>query len=152
MKLRKTIIHVVAPLIIGTMIYLLFRSTTLRVFSWIDKAGMTNIIEKLRSFVHPLSKCLPDWIKYSLPDSLWVYSLTSALLIIWSDDKKMAIYSLLIPITLGCVYEIGQITKWIPGTFDFRDLTLNSISLIISLIILKTSYYEKNEQKAISNI
>ena len=45
---RQWIIHVVAPLILGGMIYIVYRPTTLMMFGWIDFVGMSDLVAEIR--------------------------------------------------------------------------------------------------------
>ena len=150
MRMRIIIIHIIIPLVIGSLIYVLFRTTSLRVFKWFDFVGIRNGIESIRSYFIPMDKYIPMWVKYSLPDSLWVYSFTSSMLIVWSDEFKIGKFLLLIPLFLGCLVELAQSVKVFPGTFDIMDLLLNTIGFILSIALLKPTYYEKKKQYEIS--
>ncbi len=145
MRTRITIIHVIFPLVIGSLIYIFFRPTSLRVFKWIDFVGIRNGIESLRSYFSPIDKYIPIWVRFSLPDSLWVYSFTSSMLIVWHDEIKIGKYLLLVPLFLGCLLELAQSVKVFPGTFDIMDLFLNVTGFILSIVLLKPTYNEKEK-------
>lgn len=60
---NKITIAVIAPLIVGGLIYILFRPETLIMFDWFEKAGLLQFIQDLRtSFKGKL--ILPQWIIY----------------------------------------------------------------------------------------
>ncbi len=142
-KLRPYLVHVIKPLIIGGLIYICFRSKTLRFFDWIDKIGFSHSVNKIRALVYPCKEVLPKWFINSLPDGLWVYSFTSFFLIIWKDQINEAKYWLLIPLLFGCLIEVAQAMKIFEGTYDPIDLFFGVFAFIISVNINKF----KNEKK-----
>lgn len=133
------------PLLVGGLLYLLFRSTTLRMFKWFAFIGFDSAIQSTRTNVLELKSHLPNWTFFSLPDGLWVYSFTSAILIYWNNDKQKVKFWLLIPFTSGILIEIFQGFNLFPGTFDFIDLTFLILGLSLSKILInyKFKQYEK---------
>ena len=130
--------HVIIPLIIGSMLYISYRSLSLRMFSWFEAIGLSNFIKSIREIINPYKESLPNWIYFSMPDALWVYSFTSAILLIWNNKIVKAKYWLLIPFISGCLVEIAQGLKLVEGTFDPIDLILCSLSFILSMIIINS--------------
>ncbi len=141
-----TIVHCLIPLLIGGLLYILFRSTTLRMFDWFSFVGIDKIIHSARTFVLDFKNSIPNWIYYSLPDGLWVYSFTSAILIFWNNDSKKSTLWLLVPFITGVLIEIFQGFKLFPGTFDILDLTFSILGLSISKIIINHKF-KQNEKK-----
>lgn len=103
--------------------------------------GLSNIISIAREWVANFN--LFDWVLYSLPDGLWVYSFTSCLIILWNENKGYQFLFLFIPVLLGPGVEILQFFKLFKGTFDMIDLTVTTVAFILSLLIhLKFNQYE----------
>ena len=118
----KIIIHVIIPVLIGGFIYILFRENNLLMFSWFESLGLDSITNYLRNN-YLFNNQIPEWIIYSLPDGIWIYSFTSLMLIIWyRDSNKIKYYWLLIGPILGVSAEICQLIEIIPGTYDNLDL------------------------------
>lgn len=119
----KSLLHVVMPLIVGSLLYLLARPKGLVVFDWVRTVGANDWVDAARSVVVPISKRLPSIVLYSLPDGLWVYAFTSAMRLTWSNrwTGGSAPWLLLAP-CLGVGSEIGQMIGIVPGTFDLGDL------------------------------
>lgn len=140
-----TIIHCLAPLLLGGLLYILFRSTELRMFKWFSAIGFDNAIYLARTEFHQIRGILPNWTYYCLPDGLWVYSFTSALLIYWKNDFQKAKLWLMIPFITGILIEIMQGFKLFPGTFDYLDLTFTSLGFLLSKIIIN-SKFNQNEK------
>jgi hypothetical protein len=134
-----TIIHCLSPLLIGGLLYILFRSTDLRMFKWFSFIGLDELIHLARETAFPLQKLLPVWTYYSLPDGLWVYSFSSTL-IFWNGKLT---FWLFLPLLTGAFIEIAQGFKMFPGTFDILDLAFTSLALPLSIINLKFKQNEK---------
>ena len=115
-------------------------------FTWFKYIGIENYILYLRHAISNLKLYLPQWIYFSLPDGLWVYSLTSILLIIWNNQYKTAKMWLLIPLLFGPLIEISQGLKIFSGTFDFLDLTFSITGLLLSYIIINHKFKQNDKQ------
>ena len=105
-------------------------------FDWFNTLGVSDLISNLRKF-SLFNSQIPLWIKYSLPDGLWVYSLTSLMIIIWQDVKsKSKYYWIASSIIIAIVIELGQYLRLIPGTYDILDIILCLIAFSLSFLIL----------------
>ena len=125
-------------LILGSLIYVFFRTTTLRMFCWFGQLNILSFIDRFRVSTLFLKNYLPNWFLYSLPDGLWIFSYLSLALYIWKNELKSEnlfwIFSIPI-IAIGS--EIGQLIKIIPGTFDIIDLIIYVLGTILPFIIFK---------------
>jgi hypothetical protein len=124
-RIRTLIAHVLAPVLVGAMVYLLWRSPKLLMFSWVRAGGLSNLLAVCRATTSPVVPFLPGWFLYSFPDGLWVYSFTSFILAVWCGTPrpsgKMA--WALTPALLGVGAEVLQWFRLIPGVFDPADVT-----------------------------
>ena len=134
-KIKNSIfIHVLIPMLIGGFIYILFRNQNLLMFRWFEFLGLDNIIKYYRGVID--HNMIPFWIKYSLPDGVWVYSLTSLMLIIWYNHTgKLKYFWIFFGPFFGLFLEFGQLVNIVPGTYDNMDLTLTLSASIIPFII-----------------
>ena len=94
----------------------------------------------------PFKNHIPSWAYFSIPDGLWVYSFSSALLILWGDQYERGKYWLLIPIFTSNISELAQGIKIFPGTFDIIDFTFCMIAFSLSIMIV-TPKIQKNEKQ-----
>lgn len=132
---RKIIFASFIPLLFGALIYLVFRSSTIRFITWSRIAeNRSSIILSLRK--HFLDISIPDWFIYNLPDGLWVFGLTSLLSEIWKDTNNFqsAIW-MTSPIIIAILHEFLQFNSSISGTFDIMDIFFYLIGYSLSLII-----------------
>lgn len=124
------LIHIILPLFLGIIIYALWRG-----IFFIDPAQK----------VFPLicNTQTPNWVKYNLPDGLWMYSFLSTFFIIWRQQiSKHFVAWILLAIILSFFLEILQARHIIPGTFDWFDLLAYALSSFI-FVITKIRFKEK---------
>lgn len=148
MKL-KLIFNVVLSLGLGTLIYLLFRVSTLNIFSWLNIFNIDFSNSLLRKFTLSKANVFPDWFLFSLPDGLWIFSYVNLMLLVWNFkiNFQSIIWISIIPL-VAIISEVGQSLGMIRGTFDFSDLLFYILGFILPIIFshknLKLKYYEKN--------
>jgi len=126
--MKKCTIYWWVPLIIGCLIYTLFRTDYI-----IYNKLLGNLFKPL-TFADTF---LERVIVFSLPDGLWAMSYTILIFHIRKDKTvRTIIWSLIIPV-IGAFSEIGQFYLLIPGTFDFMDLIMYIVapSIVIRLIL-----------------
>tara|TARA_B100001109_G_scaffold226315_1_gene200336 strand:- start:503 stop:895 length:393 start_codon:yes stop_codon:yes gene_type:complete len=122
------------PIFLGGVIYLGYRSLSLRMFDWFEFLGFSELIYDVR-YLFQEFLLLPNWFYYSLPDGLWTYAFTSSFIIIWGIKNPILKYWLAIPLILSVVPEILQFYNLFPGTFDWVDLIFMSNGFILSILI-----------------
>lgn len=134
---RKIAIGII-PVIVGGLIYLTYRTDSLLMFSWFEKVQLKGAVDWLRSNNHLQNFKIPAWVKFSLPDALWLFSFTYMILLLWdfTINKQSIGWILLAPI-VGLSSEVGQLIKIIPGTFDIVDLLLLLLAAILPLLSMK---------------
>ena len=137
-SVKFILIHVIAPLLLGSFIYIAWRSSTLLMFGWFDEIGLTVLVENIRGFALPFAGSMPAWVIYSLPDGCWVYSFTASMVCIWGREEGVSrIFWIFIGPLIGVVGEVGQLVEIVPGTFDMSDLTVNVVAVFASLYLIK---------------
>jgi hypothetical protein len=120
---------VILPLIFGIFIYIAFRDTNIYLY-YIFK---NETLKHIDIFNWISSFNINSFIIYSLPDGLWVFLSTNIFLIIWNGDIVRHLFWVLLPLTIGILYEYMQYTGILSGTFDFYDIIIMFISAIVSL-------------------
>jgi hypothetical protein len=112
-------------------------------FDWIRFLGFKESLDFLRNDFNIIKAFIPNWVLFSLPDGLWVYSFSSAIIIIWNDNRKVLILLLSIPLIFGPAVELLQFLKLFKGTFDIKDLVITIVAFMLSVNFnLKTNQYE----------
>ena len=138
MNVVKKIMMAFIPLILGGIIYAIYRTENLKMFKWFKELGIYNEIKKIRDNDGVKTIKMPEWIIYSLPDALWLLSLNFTILIFWKFKiNKHSIIWIILTTIIGLYSEIGQYLKIIPGTFDNKDLISLIIAIIVPFLFLK---------------
>ena len=118
------VLHVVLPVAIGGIVYVGWRTRGLLLWDWAAEAGLDDAFGGLRDGLFAAWPAPPEWVRFSLPDALWVYALTwgVARLQRASSPRVRALW-LAVPALLGPGAELLQLVG-LPGTFDALDLIL----------------------------
>jgi len=112
-------------MIIGGLIYLLWRSDEMIMFNCADAIGILPLIYDARVIFGGFSEYIPNIILFSLPDAVWVYSGTAFFSRLWLDESPVIHIlwsSIFAALAVGS--ELGQLAGLVPGTFDIADLLL----------------------------
>ena len=147
MKTKQIYLGHIATLLIGSLIYILFRSSTLKMFIWYDKLGITNQISRMRANTFLYSNKLPDFLLYALPDGFWMFSYMSLILYLWNNElRRDNFFWIFILSIIALLSELGQLLKIISGTFDIVDLLMYLLGTILPFMIYKKSITIKTTQ------
>ena len=121
-------------LLIGGAIYLGYRSGNLVMFQLLNKFGFSDFLNSFRDIGANYS--IYDWIKYSMPDGLWLFSYMFLIDTIWDNHKCVSYYIFLwiLPV-IAIISELLQFIMIVPGTFDIMDLSCYLMAIIIFLIL-----------------
>lgn len=131
-------LHVFLPLFLGAIIYVLFRSESLLMFNWFHLLGVDEIIRSLRIQAAPYRNCIPEFILFSIPDGVWVYSITVLMGALWHNTSlSVRFFWVSIGPILGIGGELGQILGFVPGTFDYNDLLICFSAIVGALILVE---------------
>lgn len=143
---KQLIFGHISTLLVGGLIYLLFRTSSLKMFGWYKTIGLGEFTNGLRKLTIPFADKIPDWILFSLPDGLWTFSYVSLVLFIWNNSisKNNLFWILIIP-TLAICSEIGQLLGFVPGVFDATDLLLYLLGMTLPFIFFKKSINLKTQ-------
>ena len=136
----KLIFGSLASLILGTLIYILFRASSLKVFTWLDAIGIHILNSTIRKSALAISPSLPQWVLLSLPDGLWLFSYVSLMLYIWKNSITVQnLFWITVVPAIAIASEIAQYFGLLQGTFDLMDLLLYILGGILPLLIFKNS-------------
>ena len=123
-------------LLIGSYLYLKFRSETLLMFKWARNLGLDFIVSSIRGSFESLNSDRMKYIIFSAPYGLWVISFCCFIGAIWHKDSSLSaiILRLIVPV-IAVSSELLQFVGFLPGTFDINDLLVLIVSTIIGLTI-----------------
>lgn len=112
-------------MIVGGLIYLLWRSEDMLMFYAAETLGLREFINHARIAIGPAPEWIPDIILFSLPDAVWVYSGTSFFSRLWRGSNRLVWASFTSVFTIAAVgSEVGQLFGIVPGTFDIIDVAV----------------------------
>lgn len=128
------LLNIITPLLFGITIYVFFRNDNLLFYKWLESIGNYNFTFPVSVDLTQTSMAvqIPEWVKFSLSDGIWIYVFTSTLFAIWI--QRINVFWLSLPLLLGIVLEIAQLYKYVPGTFDSIDLIFLAIGYVLALI------------------
>ena len=115
-------LFVLLPVFMGSLIYIGWRTTSLRVFDWLQ------FLRVPQNLFRPQIQ-LPNTILYSLPDGCWVFAGTSWMLLIWHKLSPW-VFSV---VTLALASELAQALGMMPGTFEWTDVAFYIGGFALSL-------------------
>ena len=120
-------------LLAGLTIYLLFRDlNSIVLFKWIPKPEFLNTV------LVPLKpSVMADFLRFYLPDMLWFLSAILFFRFIWFYKTKTQKLYIFCFYGIGLVLETSQLSKKVPGTFDWLDLFFMGIGAFIEGLLYK---------------
>jgi len=134
-RISRVVLHIILPLGVGSLIYILWRTPTLRVFRWFDTLGLGSEIFRLRQSFAPYRAVVPRWVLFSLPAALWMYAMAAWFQMALSrSDRRTRWIWLSIALSLGVGSELGQLWRVVPGTFDGRDVAFYLAGWIAAIV------------------
>ena len=132
--LRYGWLHVVLPLLVGGLLYILYRPTSLLMFAWFAELGLEPVVTNMRTLAGRLG-VPPDFVVYSLPGGLWAYSLLAYLRLALGHQPGRLRGWLLPTACLLVALELVQLASARLGVFSPADLltTVGAIGLFLTL-------------------
>ncbi|MCR4768959.1 MAG: hypothetical protein K5874_01940 [Bacteroidaceae bacterium] len=124
----------ITALIVGGLLYVIFRSKSLLMFEWFRMIGLSDMVENLRTKNSGFN--LYEWVKDSLPAGLWLFSYLFVIDSLWGYDKNLVYYLFLsvLPAIAICS-EFMQFSGMLSGTFDYMDLISYMAAILIFILI-----------------
>jgi hypothetical protein len=123
-------------LLVGSAIYLLFRSQSMLMFRWVEVFGLSEALAIARFNLAPLKAFLPHWVLFSAPFALWVFSYLLVTKAIWLRTSSSAKHLWCWSVPVGSVVvECGQLTTYVPGSFDSIDVLTILIVTLVTLVL-----------------
>ncbi len=105
------------------MIYLFSETNNILFLNWL---GINNFDIGIK---------LPNWIRNYTPDFLWIFSLTSFIIIIWQSESKEQKLIFTLPLIIAFIFEFSQKYNLVSGTFDILDLFVYIVGFITSILL-----------------
>src|SRR5688572_28335442 len=130
---RGWLLHAALPLLCGGLLYIGWRSRDLLFWDWARDLGIASALDRVRDSLGVLGNP-PEWLRFSVPDALWVYALTWSVARLQRESRPIVrIAWLSIPALLGPGAELAQVIHVVPGTFDPIDLGATALAFGLGL-------------------
>lgn len=114
-------------------------------FTWFSYLHLNKEIDLMRKQLIKIP--LADWIKYSLPDGLWIFSYISLILFLWNNQLKKENMFWIFSIPIIAIFsEILQASYLLQGTFDTMDILLYLLGSILPFIFYNKSITVKHKK------
>lgn len=142
----QKILFAVLLLLVGAMIYLIWRPESLLIFNWIEIIGQDKLIYRLRYYITQDLSTPPEWVIYSLPNCLWLISGFFLFEVLWQGHFATNGLNWLIVFCLIAVgSEFAQLFHIIPGTYDNYDLLMMLLCIIVLFITRTKKHLRVND-------
>ncbi|MDX8335534.1 hypothetical protein [Candidatus Cetobacterium colombiensis] len=129
---------VLSSFALAVLIYLLFRSRKLFYYQLVEMMNLDSHVRAVRKIVWMYRKSIPNWVIYSLPDGLWLFSMGVSILhnrVFYKNAQK--IFNLIFFTMIGIeVFQgiYGGHGTFI-GTFDGADVVCYIIGYIFASVL-----------------
>lgn len=137
----------VLSIISGGLIYCVFRTKSLLLFDWIRFLSLEAPIDLIRTISYDSMSIIPNWLLFSLPDGLWVFSYSCLIWCIWDfklNRGNIFWFALLPGLALGS--EVMQLFRVLSGTFDCVDMLAYITGFLAPLFIFNINIKISNEK------
>lgn len=139
---------------LAVLIYLLFRSRKLFYYQIVELMNLDSHVGSIRKVVWVYRKHIPNWVIYSLPDGLWLFSMGVSILHNRVFYKKAQnIFNIIFFTMIGIeVFQgiYGGHGTFI-GTFDGADVICYTIGYIMASILGYLSWVKNSKEIKIQN-
>lgn len=121
-------------LLVGSFIYLCFRSTDLVMFRFFFGDKLPSWVQTARQAME--SYALPEWARFSLPDGLWLLAYLLIIDGIWHGSRNLAslLFLSVLPAAI-LISELLQLLHWLPGSGDWMDVVFYLLAISIFLTL-----------------
>ena len=123
-------------------IYVSNRNGDMVLYSWLGIDYNNHFFILIRN--HACN--LPSWVKYNLPDGLWMLAFLLFMEGVWGNEKQLK-WMFCVPIIVFALsMEILQYKGYFPGTGDTLDIVFYIVAILLFLLLInfKHKCYEKN--------
>lgn len=120
-------------LLFGGLVYVIYRDKSLLMFDWFNAIGIGNEIDGLRRLFE--REGIYGWVKYSLPDGLWIFSYMFLVDAIWNGSKSISSFIFIYSLPFfALLSEFLQHFGLLPGVFDWIDVASYLFAILLFVI------------------
>lgn len=128
--------------IFAVYIYVSNRSGDMVLYSWLGIDYNNHFFDFIRNHSYNMA----SWVKYNLPDGLWMLSVLLFMESVWENENHLKWMFCVPIIVFAFTLEILQYKGWFPGTGDLLDIVFYILAVLLFLLLinLKHKCYEEN--------
>jgi hypothetical protein len=131
-NLQRYFMYVIMPFSLGCFLYAVGRPLSILIIGDTLKLHNNDVIIKL-----------PQWLIYSAPDGLWLYSFLMWLILTWRNEAStQAFFWYLLLIAFAISSELLQKYSFISGTFDRNDM----LAYLFAILLCVLNYFANFKQ------
>lgn len=111
-------------------------------YSWLGIDYNNHFFDFIRNHSYNMA----SWVKYNLPDGLWMLSVLLFMESVWENENHLKWMFCVPIIVFAFTLEILQYKGWFPGTGDLLDIVFYILAVLLFLLLinLKHKCYEEN--------
>lgn len=145
---------VLSSFALAVVIYLLFRSRKLFYYQIVEMMNLDPHVRSIRKIVWVYRKYIPNWVIYSLPDGLWLFSMGVSILHNRVFYKKAQnIFNIIFVTMVGIeIFQgiFGGHGTFV-GTFDGADVICYTIGYIIASFLSYLNWEKNHKDQKVEN-
>ena len=125
--------NLIIPIVLGVIVYILYRQDTYIAI------GFTRLMETVGlKLNYPNVQNTPGYffIRNYVCDGLWAYSLTFAVFLAYDCQSSEMKKTFIISAIFGICIELLQKLDFIPGTFDYWDIAVQTAFCLCAIGII----------------
>lgn len=145
---------VLSSFALAVLIYLLFRSRKLFYYQIVEVMKLDPYVKSIRKIVWVYRKHIPNWVIYSLPDGLWLFSMGVSILHNRVFYKKAQnIFNIIFIAMVGMELIQGAFGGHgtFIGTFDGADVICYTVGYIFASLLGYLSWKKNHKDGKIEN-
>jgi len=105
-------------------------------FKWVKMLGLYPAVSEFRMQSTTVASDLPEWLIFSAPNGLWVFSFGALMVSLWgATGFSVAITWAVSLWAVGIVSEVMQLFNLVSGVFDVADMVAYTIGILGSCIV-----------------
>jgi fatty acid desaturase len=125
-------LHVILPLLLGTLTYVVARQRAPQAMVWLADVGLQ--LHRAEFHQERWVTMVANWF----PDAAWSYALTAALCLVWAGQKSQArFFWIAAGPALALCWEGSQLLGMLPGVFSVSDVVASLAASALAIVIFK---------------
>lgn len=148
--MKKHLVYIIPALLISLFIYLFYRTEKTVINDMFIGLFSKETYHSLKIFFNQKIP-LNEYIRFSLPEGLWVFCITLTSKDIYFSYKGREIDFAALPLIFSIGLELCQLFKFTNGRFDFFDILVSIFFWFVAYFIIDHKFIKQNFFKSFNN-